>query len=122
MEWRKVMDSKVIISYLGSHGIQLILFFLLGLAVAAGVTVLFYDKTGQDFFKHQFIERNKRFVLTMVSKKIFAWWIGTFAFFWGKLPPEFWVLLTGLVFGLDVWQKVIGLDPSLKKGGAEIGK
>ena len=54
--------------------------------------------------------RVDRFLETMVSKKIFAWWWATGFLWFGKLDATSWVLLTAAIFGLDVWQKKIGLD------------
>jgi hypothetical protein len=53
--------------------------------------------------------RLKRFVLTMISKRIFAWIIATIFFYQGMISEGPWLLFTCAVFGLDVYQKVKGL-------------
>ena len=54
--------------------------------------------------------RHKRFFLTMISKRIFAWFVGTTFFYKGMLSADQWILFTCAVFGMDLYQKIKGLD------------
>lgn len=68
-----------------------------------GLSVKFADKK-------MLKSRHDRFLATMISKKIFAWWLANYFFMIDKLNADLWVMFTLGIFGIDVGQKYIGMN------------
>jgi hypothetical protein len=73
-------------------------------------------------FKAQVHGRLQRLVLTLIAKKYVAWvasWLTLTVFAWhgkvdGTTAYAAWLTFTAAVFYIDVRQKQIGLDPTMR--------
>ena len=67
-------------------------------------------------FWRQFYNRNCRLLLTLVSKQWLVFFIGTGLLIRQLVTAEVWLILAGIVIGVNVAQKHLGLDPTVNAG------
>ena len=46
-------------------------------------------------------------ILSLLSRKLIVFAVGTVALFLGKIPPEIWIILAGAYMGANVAQKFV---------------
>ena len=60
-------------------------------------------------FLSQFIARNQRLILTLISKQWVVFFLGTVLLVRGFVTAEVWLMLASVVIGVNVFQKIKGV-------------
>lgn len=66
-----------------------------------------------NFLKH-LMQRNERLILTLISKQWLVFFLGTWLLVRGFITAEVWFMLSGVVIGVNVFQKVRGVGNVVK--------
>lgn len=66
-----------------------------------------------DFWR-KFLFRNKRLILTLISKQWLGFFIATWLIWNECITPEVWAVAFGIVVGANVIQKKAGLTPEVQ--------
>lgn len=61
-------------------------------------------------FWKQFVDRNERLVLTLISKQWLVFFIGTALLYMKLITSEVWMFLACYVIGVNVFQKYKGVS------------
>lgn len=62
-------------------------------------------------FWDKFKDRNKRLILTLISKQWVVFFIATILLVLGYIPAEVWAFQASFIIGANVAQKKFGMEP-----------